>query len=153
MRIQKCTLYVDDQEKALNFYTNILGFEKKSEKPMGDGKMLAIVAPQGNDNLELHLELTFMPESRRFQKALYAKGMPQAEFEVENLEKEHATLTIFGVRFEKEPFSTGDATRCMIDDTCGNLIEIYQKNPRGKERQKRNNNRLGQTAVPGGAHL
>ena len=126
MKIKLSSVYVEDQDKALDFYTNVLGFEKKTEIPMGEAKWLTVFSPEGHEDVELVLEPNSLPVAKDYQKALFEQGIPSAAFEVDDIAKEHATLSMLGVQFKMEPTKMGDATLAIFDDTCGNLIQIYQ---------------------------
>lgn len=130
MKIQLTSVMVDDQAKALKFYTDVLGFVKKQDIPMGDARWLTVVSPEGHDDVELLLEPTGNPAlngaEKAFQKALYEAGIPLAAFAVANVEVEWERLRYRSVRFTMEPTKAGDTWLAVFDDTCGNLIQIYQ---------------------------
>jgi len=117
---------VDDQDKALKFYTEILGFVKKTEIPVGQFKWLTVVSPDEPDGTELVLEPNQNPAARTFQQALYKQGIPLTAFQVEDIQNEYQRLKKLGVVFKQEPTQMGPATQAVFDDTCGNLIQIYQ---------------------------
>lgn len=125
MRIKLTSLMVNDQDKALAFYTQVLGFEKKHEIPMGPYKWLTVVSP-GRDDLELSLEPNANPAGRAFQEAMFAQKIPLAAFEVSDIDAEYARLTGHGVVFVSEPVAMGPVKIAMFSDTCGNLIQLYQ---------------------------
>jgi glyoxylase I family protein len=116
---------VDDQDKALAFYTNVLGFEKKTEFPVGEYRWITVVAPE-RDDLELTLEPNANPAAKAFQQAMFQQGIPLAAFEVSDLASEHARLEERGVVFTVEPTRTGPVRIAVFSDTCGNLIQLYQ---------------------------
>ena len=126
MRIKLTSIMVDDQDKALRFYTEVLGFRKKHEIPVGVYKWLTVVSPEGPDDLELSLEPNANPAAKTFQEAMFSQQIPLAAFEVNDLEKEYTRLTKLGVVFTTKPTQTGPVTIAMFSDTCGNLIQLYQ---------------------------
>jgi glyoxylase I family protein len=117
---------VDDQDKALRFYTDVLGFRKKHEIPVGEFKWLTVVSPEGPDDVELSLEPNANPAGKAFQEAMFTQGIPLAAFEVSDLQSEYARLVKHGVAFTREPTRTGPVTIAILSDTCGNLIQLYQ---------------------------
>ena len=126
MKIKLSSVMVDDQDKALNFYTGVLGFVKKTEIPMGKAKWLTVVSPEGPDDLELVLEPMGFPPARTYQKALFEAGMPSTSFAVDDTQKEYERLKKLGVVFTMEATHIGPTTIAVFDDTCGNLIQIAQ---------------------------
>ena len=124
MRINVCSVLVDDQDKALQFYTETLGFVKKTEFPVGEHRWLTVVSPEDPDGVELVLEPDEHPAARPFKEALVADGIPFTSFAVDDVHKEHARLTGLGVTFTQEPVAMGQMTTAVLDDTCGNLIQI-----------------------------
>lgn len=126
MRIQLASVYVDDQDKALDFYTRILGFETKHDIPMGEARWLTVVAPESPDGPELVLEPDAHPATRPFKQALVADGIPLTSFAVDDVRAEHERLRALGVRFHREPTEMGPVTVAIFDDTCGNLIQMHQ---------------------------
>jgi glyoxylase I family protein len=126
MRIKLTSIMVDDQSKALKFYTEVLGFQKKHEIPMGEFRWLTVISPEGPDDLELSLEPNANPAGKAFQEAMFAQGIPLAAFEVANLEKEYARLKGLKVVFKGEPAQMGPVNMAILSDTCGNLIQLYQ---------------------------
>ncbi len=124
MRINLTSVFVDDQDKALRFYTDVLGFEKKTEVPMGEHRWLTVVSPEQPDGPELVLEPDSHPAARPFKEALAADGIPFTSFAVEDVHAEHERLRALGVRFTQEPTRMGPVTTAVLDDTCGNLIQI-----------------------------
>jgi len=125
MRIKLTSIMVDDQDKALKFYTNVFGFVKKHEIPVGEYKWLTVVAA-GRDDLELSLEPNANPAGRTFQDAIFKQGIPLAAFEVDDLAAEFTRLKGLGVVFTQEPMQAGPVRIAVCADTCGNLIQLYQ---------------------------
>ena len=126
MKIRYSSVLVGDQDKALRFYTDILGFVAKTDLPVGKFRWLTVVSPEGPDDIELLLEPNDNPAARTYQKALCDQGIPVTLFEVEDIQQEYARLKGLGVVFRIEPTKMGDVTVAMFDDTCGNLIQIFQ---------------------------
>ena len=124
MRINLASVLVDDQEKALRFYTDVLGFVKKTEFPVGEHRWLTVVSPEAPDGVELVLEPDEHPAARPFKEALVADGIPFTSFAVDDVQKEYERMTALGVRFTQEPTQMGEMTMAVLDDTCGNLIMI-----------------------------
>ena len=124
MRINVTSVLVDDQAKALAFYTDILGFVKKTDIPAGDARWLTVVSPQAPDGVELLLEPDAHPAAKTFKEALVADGMPFTSFAVDDVQAEFDRLTGLGVRFTQPPTEMGPVTTAVFDDTCGNLIQI-----------------------------
>lgn len=127
MRIHLTAVYVDDQAKALEFYTGPLGFVKKTEIPFGDFSWLTVVSPEDPDGVELLLEPDAHPAAGPFKAALMADGVPFTSFAVDDVEAEHKRLTGLGVRFTQEPTRQGPVMTAVLDDTCGNLIQIASR--------------------------
>lgn len=127
MKIVVTSVFVDDQEKALQFYTTILGFQKKMDIPMGSARWLTVVSPGEPNGVELLLEPDQHPAVRPFKQALVKDGIPHTSFGVDNLQQEYDRLRAAGVQFTQPPVSMGPFTSAVFDDTCGNLIEIAQK--------------------------
>lgn len=125
MRIKLTSIMVDDQNKALKFYTEVFGFVKKHEIPVGEYKWLTVVAP-GRDDLELSLEPNANPAGKTFQEAIFKQGIPLAAFEVDDLAAEFTRLKALGVVFTQEPMQAGPVRIAVCADTCGNLIQLYQ---------------------------
>jgi predicted enzyme related to lactoylglutathione lyase len=117
---------VDDQDKALKFYTEVLGFVKKTDFPVGEFKWITVVSPEGPDDIELALEPNENPAAKTFQKALYEQGIPCTAFFVQDIQLEYGRMKKLGVVFNKEPTKTEWGTFAVFDDTCGNLIQIQQ---------------------------
>lgn len=128
MRIKLTSIFVDDQNKGRDFYTNVLGFKLKHEIPIGEFKWLTVVSPEGPDDIELSLEPNENPAARTFQAALLAQGIPMAAFEVTDIHAEVARLKQRGVAFTVEPTNAGPVTIAVLADTCGNLIQLMQPN-------------------------
>jgi catechol 2,3-dioxygenase-like lactoylglutathione lyase family enzyme len=128
MRINLTSVLVDDQEKALRFYTDVLGFEKKTEIPLGQHRWLTVVSPDVPDGPELVLEPDEHPAAKPFKAALVRDGIPFTSFAVNDVEQEFARLAALGVQFTQEPTQMGQVTTAVFDDTCGNLIQIAQQN-------------------------
>jgi catechol 2,3-dioxygenase-like lactoylglutathione lyase family enzyme len=124
MRINLASVFVDDQEKALGFYTDVLGFVKKNDMPAGEFRWLTVVSPDAPDGPELLLEPDNHPAARPFKEALVADGIPFTSFAVDDARAEFDRLTGLGVRFTQEPLQMGPVTTAVLDDTCGNLIQI-----------------------------
>ena len=124
MRINLATVLVDDQEKALRFYTDVLGFVKKHDIPVGEDRWLTVVSPQDPDGTELALEPSGHPAVKPFKEALVTDGIPYTSFAVDDVKAEHERLRGLGVRFTQEPVDMGPVTTAVLDDTCGNLIQI-----------------------------
>jgi catechol 2,3-dioxygenase-like lactoylglutathione lyase family enzyme len=124
VRIHITSVLVDDQEKALRFYTDVLGFVKKTEIPLGEARWLTVVAPDHPDGTELLLEPDGHPAAGPFKRALFDDGIPFTAFAVDDVQREFERLRALGVRFTQEPVAMGDVTTAVLDDTCGNLIQI-----------------------------
>lgn len=127
MRINITSVLVDDQDKALDFYTNVLGFVKKTEVPVGEAKWLTVVSPEEPDGTELLLEPDGHPAAGPFKRALTEDGIPFTSFAVDDVRSEFERLRALDVRFTQEPVDMGDVTSAVLDDTCGNLIQIASK--------------------------
>ncbi|AKS32521.1 VOC family protein [Mycolicibacterium goodii] len=128
MRINLTSVFVDDQEKGLRFYTDVLGFVLKHDVPVGVDRWITVVSPQDPDGTELLLEPSGHPAARPFKDALVADGIPFTSFAVDDVEAEYRRLRGLGVRFTQEPTEMGPVTTAVFDDTCGNLIQIAQQN-------------------------
>lgn len=127
MKIYLTSVFVDDQDKALKFYTEALGFLKKSDVPVGQFKWLTVASPEEPDGVELLLEPNDNPATRPFQKSLFEQGIAAASFAVSDIQKEYQRLKDLGVAFRMPPTQMGPATVAVFDDTCGNFIQIAQK--------------------------
>ena len=126
MKIGLTSVMVDDQDKALAFYTDVLGFVKKTEVPLGEYRWLTVVSAQDRDGVELLLEPDAHPAAKPFKEALVADGIPCTAFLVDDIQAEYARLRSCGVRFTQEPAHMGSVISAVLDDTCGNLIQIMQ---------------------------
>ena len=127
MRINLTSVLVDDQDKALRFYTDVLGFRKKTEVPLGEYRWLTVVSPDDPDGTELVLEPDAHPAAKVFKEALVGDGIPFTSFAVNDVAAEFARLEGLGVRFTQEPAQMGPVKTAVFDDTCGNLIQIAQR--------------------------
>ena len=126
MKIGITNVLVNDQDKALKFYTDILGFVKKTEVPLGEHKWLTVVSKEAQDGVELLLEPMGFAPARVYQQALYEAGIPYTSFHVDDIQKEYERLVKLGVKFSLKPTKTGPVTIAVFDDTCGNNIQIAQ---------------------------
>lgn len=125
MKIHLTSVFVDDQDKAERFYTEILGFVKKHDVPMGEtDRWLTVVSPDEPGGTELLLEPLGHPAARIYRDALVEDGIPLAQFAVDDVRAEYERLSGLGVRFVQEPLETGPVTTAVLDDTCGNLIQL-----------------------------
>jgi catechol 2,3-dioxygenase-like lactoylglutathione lyase family enzyme len=124
VRINLASVLVDDQDKAERFYTEVLGFHKRTELPMGHHRWLTVVSPEDPEGVELALKPDAHPAARPFKAALVGDGIPYTSFAVEDVAAEHERLSSLGVRFTQEPLDMGPVTTAVFDDTCGNLIQI-----------------------------
>jgi catechol 2,3-dioxygenase-like lactoylglutathione lyase family enzyme len=127
MRIVVTSVLVDDQDKALRFYTDVLGFVKKTEVPIGEARWLTVVSPENPDGVELLLEPDSHPAIKPFKQALVEDGIPFTSFDVDDVDAEYQRLVEAGVQFTQPPVDYGPVTTAVLDDTCGNLIQIAQK--------------------------
>ena len=126
MKIQLTSVFVDDQAKALKFYTEVLGFIKEKDIPLGEDRWLTVISPEGPKGIELLLEPNSNPAATTFQKAIYEQGIPYTAFGVDDIQQEYGRLKARGVVFTMEPTNVGTVTAAVFDDTCGNLIQIIQ---------------------------
>jgi catechol 2,3-dioxygenase-like lactoylglutathione lyase family enzyme len=126
MRIVVTSVLVDDQEKALKFYTDALGFVKKMDIDLGEARWLTVVSPEDPDGTELLLEPDSHPAAGPFKAALVEDGIPATSFGVTDVQAEFARLQGLGVQFTQPPTAMGPVTTAVFDDTCGNLIQLYQ---------------------------
>lgn len=126
MKIRLTSVFVDDQDKALRFYTEVLGFVKKQDFPVGAFKWLTVASSEEPDGVELLLEPNDNPAASTFQQAVFQQGIPVATFNVDDIQAEYERMKALGVRFTMQPTSMGPATVAVFDDTCGNLIQIAQ---------------------------
>ena len=127
MKIIVTSLFVQDQDKALAFYSEMLGFVKKHDVPLGEFRWITLVSPDEQDGTELLLEPNNHPIAQEYQKNLFAEGIPVTMFGVADIHKEYKRLMELGVKFTMEPTDAGEVTIAIFDDTCGNLIQIVQK--------------------------
>lgn len=125
IKINLTSVLVDDQAKALAFYTDVLGFEKKTDMPMGGARWLTVVSPADPDGTELVLEPDGHPAVKPFKNALVEDGIPFTSFAVDDVQQEFDRLSGLGVRFTQKPMNAGPVTTAVLDDTCGNLIQIH----------------------------
>jgi catechol 2,3-dioxygenase-like lactoylglutathione lyase family enzyme len=128
MRINLTSVLVDDQAKAVAFYTDILGFEKKEDVSLGEARWLTVVSPDAPDGVQLLLEPDAHPAARPFKDALVADGIPYTSFAVDDVHAEVERLKGLGVRFTQDATVMGPVTTAVFDDTCGNLIQIAARN-------------------------
>ncbi|MDE2747256.1 MAG: VOC family protein [Chloroflexota bacterium] len=126
MQITLTGVFVSDQNEALRFYTEILGFVKKQDVPVGEFKWLTVVSPEDPDGTELLLEPNENPVAQTYQRGIFDQGIPAASFSVTDIHAEHAKLKSLGVAFTMEPTDMGNVTIAIFDDTCGNLIQLMQ---------------------------
>ena len=126
LKIQLTSVLVDDQQKALKFYTEILGFVKKRDIPIGKDRWLTVVSPSEPAGVELVLEPNGFPPAKTYQKALLEAGIPAAAFGVDDVQRTYEALTKMGVAFRTKPTKSDNAIIAVFDDTCGNLIQIFQ---------------------------
>jgi predicted enzyme related to lactoylglutathione lyase len=124
MKIKIMTIHVDDQAKALRFYSEVLGFTKKADFSSGGYRWLTVASPEAPDGAELQLEANTNPAARTYQQARFQQGQPAAIFYVDDVQSESDRLTGLGVKFTKPPTKTMGSTMAVLDDTCGNLIQI-----------------------------
>lgn len=124
MRINITSVFVDDQAKALDFYTDKLGFEAKTDVPAGEFRWLTVVSPEAPDGVELLLEPNAHPAAQAYQQAIVADGIPATSFAVDDVQAEFDRLTAKGVTFVQPPTEMGPVTTAVLDDTCGNLIQL-----------------------------
>ena len=126
MRIWVTSVFVDDQQKALDFYTKKLGFEVKNDVPMGEHRWLTLSSKEQPNGTELLLEPSEHPAAKPFKDALVADGIPLTSFQVDDLDAEFERLKALGVEFTREPMDAGTVRMAVLDDTCGNLIQLVQ---------------------------
>ena len=126
MKIRLTSIFVDDQDKALAFYTGTLGFVKKQDVPVGQFKWLTVASPEEPGGVELLLEPNDNPAAATYQQAIFQQGIAAATFVVDDIQAEYERLKAQGVTFTTEPTSMGPTTIAVLDDTCGNLIQIAQ---------------------------
>lgn len=126
MRINLSSVLVDDQRKALRFYTEVLGFVKKHDIPLGEHSWVTVVSPDQPEGTELALEPDSHPAAKPFKEALVADGIPLTSFAVDDVQREFERLRGLGVRFTQDPLDMGPVVTAVLDDTCGNLIQLAQ---------------------------
>lgn len=126
MKIKLSSVTVSNQDKALKFYTEILGFVKKTEIPMGEHRWLTVVSPEERDGTELVLEPLGFEPAKVYQQQLFAAGIPATAFQVDDINAEFERLSSLGVVFSMRPTQMGPVTIAVFDDTCGNNLQIYQ---------------------------
>ncbi len=126
MRIELTSIFVKNQEQALKFYTEKLGFVKKSDITAGEYRWLTVVSPENKDGTQLVLEPDNNPAAKAYQEAIFNQGVPAASFFVDDIQKEYERLKKIGVKFTMEPTKVTGSTIAVLDDTCGNLIQITQ---------------------------
>ena len=126
MRIKLTSIMVNDQDRALRFYTEVLGFKRKHDIPVGEYRWITVTSPEGPDDLELALEPNANPAGKAFQEAMFSQGIPLAAFEVGDIAAEFARLTAQGVAFTQQPTPAGPVILAVFADTCGNLIQLHQ---------------------------
>lgn len=126
MRIYVTSVPVDDQAKAEDFYTRVLGFRVKHDVPIGEDRWLTVVSPENPEGTELLLEPSGHPAVRPYKAALVEDGIPIASFQVDDLEAEHRRLVSLGVAFTQPPMDAGPVRMAVLDDTCGNLIQLIE---------------------------
>ncbi|GIP39094.1 hypothetical protein J31TS4_23740 [Paenibacillus sp. J31TS4] len=127
MKIIVTSIFVEDQDQALEFYTKTLGFVKKHDVPVGEYRWITLVSPDAQDGTELLLEPNNHPAAKEYQSKIFAEGIPAAMFGVADVIKEYHRLSENGVKFTMEPTKMGEMTIAVFDDTCGNLIQIAQQ--------------------------
>lgn len=126
MRIKLNSIFVDDQDRALKFYTEVLGFRTGKDVPVGEFRWITLTSPDGPDDLELVLEPNANPAAKEFQAALLKQGIPMTAFEVSDIQAEYERLKAAGVAFTMKPTRTGPVSVAVFADTCGNLIQLYE---------------------------
>lgn len=126
MKIKLTSVFVDDQGKALTFYTEVLGFVKRSDITAGNYRWLTVVSPEEQDGTQLLLEPNENPAAKTYQRAIFEQSIPAAMFFVDDIQKEYLRLKSLGVKLTMEPTKTPGSTIAVFDDTCGNLIQITQ---------------------------
>lgn len=128
IRIKLTSVSIDDYDKALKFYTEVMGFQKKRDMPLGEGaRWITVVSPLEPDGTELLLEPNAeYPAMKALKEALVKDGIPFTAFQVDDIQEEYERMRNLGVEFTMEPTNMGEVTAAVLDDTCGNLIQIYQ---------------------------
>lgn len=128
VRIKLASVIVDDQDRALKFYTEVLGFVKKRDMPVGEFRWLTVVSPDDPEGAELLLEPSDNLAAQTYQKTIFEQGIPLTAFATDDIQKEFVRMKKLGVKFTMEPTNMGPVTQAVFDDTCGNLIQMYQVN-------------------------
>jgi len=128
LKIKLTSVFVDDQAKALAFYTDVLGFVKKTDVPVGEFRWITVVSADDQDGTELLLEPNDNPAASTYQKSIFEQGIPCTGFLVDNTQSEYERLKGLGVEFTMEPTNMGTTTVAIFNDTCGNLVQIFQMN-------------------------
>ena len=126
MKIKLNSIFVENQDRALDFYTRVLGFVKRHDIPVGQFRWITVVSPQGNQETELVLEPNENPAAKTYQEALFKQGIPITAFEVDDLDAEYSRLPTQNVAFTMLPTEAGTVKVARFADTCGNLIQLYQ---------------------------
>lgn len=126
MKIKLNSIFVDNQDRALTFYTDVMGFQVSKDIPVGEFRWLTVVSPEGPDDVELVLEPNANPAAKTYQEELFKQGIPVTAFEVDDIQAEYARLQAAGVMFTMMPTPAGDVTIAILSDTCGNLVQLYQ---------------------------
>lgn len=127
MKIIVTSIFVEDQDKALQFYTEKLGFSKKHDVPMGEFRWITLVSPEQQEGTELLLEPNNHPAAKEYQEKIFAEGIPATMFGVDDIQAEYERLKGLSVKFTIEPTEMGEVTIAVFDDTCGNFIQIAQQ--------------------------
>jgi predicted enzyme related to lactoylglutathione lyase len=126
MKIKLTSIYVDDQEKALRFYTNVLGFVKKADFSQGGFRWLTVASPEEPDGAELQLAANDNAAARAYQQALFQQGQPAAMFYTDDVKRDYERMKALGAEFTMPPTEVTGSTIAMVNDTCGNLIQVTQ---------------------------
>ncbi len=126
MKIKLTSLYVDDQEKALRFYTEVLGFVKKADFSQGPYRWLTVVSPEDSEGTELQLALNNQPAAKAYQQAIFQQGQPAAMFFTDDVEADHDRMKALGAQFTMPPKDVTASKIAILNDTCGNLIQLTQ---------------------------
>ena len=126
MKIKLMTVYVDDHDKALRFYTDVLGFVKKTDVSQGPYRWLTVVSPEEPDGTELHLERNDNPAAKAFQQAMFEQGQPAAMFSSDDVQADYERMRALGAEFTMPPTDVTGSRIATVNDTCGNLIQLTQ---------------------------
>ena len=129
MKIKLTSVYVDDQEKALRFYTEVLGFVKKADFSQGPFRWLTVASPEDLDGTELQLALNDKPAAKAYQQAMFQQGQPAAMFFTDDVQSDYERMKVRGAEFTMPPKDVTASKIAMLDDTCGNLIQVTQLKP------------------------